>query len=96
MGSMKKKELMIGFITAVFATMAGFYLYVEYASDYSFIDSLKLIVEERLLGNVLVLAAIPNLFVFFIFIKKKQDLRAKGVLLACFLIALLILLLQFF
>ncbi len=95
MGSMKKKELLIGFVIAIFATMAGFYLYVEYALEYSFTESVKLIMEQKLLGNVLVLAAIPNLFVFFIFIKKKQDMRAKGVLLACFLIALLILLLQF-
>lgn len=93
---MKKKELLIGFVVAIFATMGGFYLYVEYASDYSFIDSVKIIVDQKLLGNVLILAAIPNLFVFFIFLKKKQDLRAKGVLLACFLIALLILIAQFF
>ena len=96
MGSVKKKELLIGFVIAIFATMAGFYLYVEYVSDYNFADSLQLIMEQKLLGNVLVLAAIPNLFVFFIFLKKKQDLRAKGLLLACFLIALLILLVQFF
>lgn len=96
MGFMKKKELLIGFMTAVLATIAGFYLYVEYASDYSFRESLNLIKEQKLLGSILVLAAIPNLFVFFIFLKKKQDLRAKGVLLACFIIALLILLSQFF
>lgn len=93
---MKKKELLIGFVIAIFATMGGFYLYVEYVSDYNFSDSLNFIVEQKLLSNVLVLAAIPNLFVFFIFINKKQDMRAKGVLLACLLIALLILLLQFF
>ena len=96
MGSVKKKELLIGFVIGIFATVAGFYLYVEYASDYNFADSLQLILEQKLLGSVLVLAAIPNLFVFFIFLKKKQDLRAKGVLLACFLIALLILIAQFF
>ena len=93
---MKKRELLIGFVIGIFATMAGFYLYVEYVSDTSFTDSVQLIMEQKLLGNVLVLAAIPNLFVFFIFIKKKQDLRAKGVLMACFLIALLILAAQFF
>jgi hypothetical protein len=93
---MKKRELLIGFVIAIIATMAGFYLYVEYASDYSFTDSVRLIMEQKLLGSVLVLAAIPNLFVFFIFIKKKQDLRARGVLMASFLIALLILAAQFF
>jgi heme/copper-type cytochrome/quinol oxidase subunit 4 len=96
MGSIKRKELLIGFSVAILATISGFYLYVEYASSYSFKDSLNLIKEHNLLGNVLVLAAIPNLLVFFIFLKKKQDLRAKGVLMACVIIALLILLSQFF
>jgi hypothetical protein len=41
------------------------------------------------------LSAIPNLFVFFIFLKKKQDYRARGVILACILIALGILVTQF-
>jgi hypothetical protein len=40
------------------------------------------------------LAAVSNLFVFFVFIKKKQDNRAKGVLLATILIALTTLVLK--
>ncbi|MDA9333811.1 hypothetical protein N9Q52_02040 [Polaribacter sp.] len=45
-------------------------------------------------GKVLSLAAVSNLFVFFVFIKKKQDNRAKGVLLATILIALTTLVLK--
>lgn len=52
--------------------------------------------EGGLFGKVLSLAAIPNLFVFFIFIKKKQDNKAKGVLFATILIALATLILKFF
>lgn len=93
---MIKKEIFIGFITAIFATLAGFYIYVEYASNFTFKESLKIINEQDLYGKVLVLAAIPNLFVFFIFLKKKQDLRARGVLMACLLLALLVFASQFF
>jgi hypothetical protein len=51
--------------------------------------------EGGLYGKVLGLAALPNLFVFFVFLRKKQDLRARGVLLACFCVAFAILISQF-
>ncbi len=92
---MLKKEIIIGFIIGLFATISGFYLYVEYVSDYNFMESLKIIDEQNLFGKVIVLAAIPNLFVFFIFLKKKQDLRARGVLMSCLFLALLVFISQF-
>ena len=89
------KEILIGFLIAIVATSFGFYLYVEYISAYSFEETLKIIKEGDLYGKILGLAAVPNLLVFFVFLKKKQDLRAKGVLLATFLIAFIILLMKF-
>lgn len=91
-----KKDIFIGFFIALFATAAGIFLYLEYFSKYSFDRTLEMIGEGDLYGKVLSIAAIPNLFVFFIFIKKKQDSRAKGVLLATILIALTTLILKFF
>ena len=91
-----KKDILIGFIISLFATAAGVFLYLEYFSRYSFDETLKMIGEGDLYGKVLSLAAIPNLFVFFIFIKKKQDNRAKGVLIATILTALTTLILKFF
>ena len=90
-----KKEILIGFVVGVIATVFGFYIYVEFVSAYSFEETLKIINEGNLYGKILGLAAVPNLFVFFIFLKKKQDLRARGVLLACFFIAFLILISKF-
>ena len=95
MGTLKK-NILIGFLISLFATAAGIFFYIEYFSKYSFNDTLIMIGEGDLYGKVLSLAAIPNLFVFFIFIKKKQDSRAKGVLLATILIALTTLILKFF
>jgi Na+-driven multidrug efflux pump len=91
-----KKDILIGILISLFATAAGVFLYLEYFSRYSFDETVKMIGEGDLYGKVLSLAAIPNLFVFFIFIKKKQDNRAKGVLIATILTALSTLILKFF
>ena len=91
-----KKDILIGVLISLFATAAGIFLYLEYFSEYSMDETLRMISQGDLYGKVLSLAAIPNLFVFFIFIKKKQDHRAKGVLLTTILIALTTLILKFF
>jgi len=91
-----KKNILIGVLVSLFATFGGVFLYLEYFSRYEFYETIALIKEGRLYGKVLSLAAIPNLFVFFIYIKKKQDNKAKGVLLATILIAFTTLVLKFF
>ena len=90
-----KKEILIGFLAGIFATLAGIFLYLEYFSRHGFYEAIKLINEGDLYGKVLSLAAIPNLFVFFIFLKKKQDYRARGVLMAVILVAIITLILKF-
>jgi len=90
-----KKEIAIGFLVAIFATAAGIFLYLEYFSRFGFEETIKLIKEGNLQGKILTLAALPNLLVFFIYIRKKQDYRARGVLLATILIALSTLLFKF-
>ncbi|QXP64155.1 hypothetical protein [Polaribacter sp. HaHaR_3_91] len=91
-----KKHILIGVLVSLFATFGGIFLYLEYISKFGFYETIDLIKEGELYGKVLSLAAIPNLFVFFIFIKKKEDNKAKGVLLATILIALTTLVLKFF
>ncbi len=90
-----KKEIAIGFLVAIVATICGFYLYVELFSDLEFTDTISQIKGEGLFGKILGLAAIPNLFVFFVFLKKKQDYRAKGVLMATILTAVVMVILKF-
>ncbi|MDY7395710.1 hypothetical protein UMM65_10685 [Aureibaculum sp. 2210JD6-5] len=90
-----KKEILIGFLVGLFATAMGFYLYVEYALEGTFEESLAVLKENSLYGQVLSIAAIPNLLAFFVFIKKRQDYRARGVLIATLVVAFLILVAQF-
>lgn len=91
-----KKEIIIGFLVALLATSFGCFLYIEFISSYGFFKSLELIRDGNLEGKVLVLGAIANFFVFFVFLKKKQIYRARGVLMETFFIAFLVLLLTLF
>lgn len=86
MGSVTK-ETFIGVLISIAATISGAFIYIEFFSKFDFQETLTVMKEQGLYGKVLTLAAIPNLFVFFVFIKKKQDYRARGVLLATILIA---------
>jgi hypothetical protein len=91
-----RKEILIGVLVALFATFFAVIIYLEYFFKFNFEDTLQMVKERNLYGKVLSLAAIPNLIIFFVFIKKKQDMRAKGVLMATFLIAFTTLILKFF
>jgi len=95
MGTLKN-TILKGILVSLFATFGGIFLYLEYISRFGFYETIDLINEGKLYGKVLSLAAIPNLVVFFIYIKKKQDNSAKGVLLATILIALTTFVLKFF
>lgn len=90
-----KKDILIGILVSLFATAGGCFLYIEYFSKFSFSETLQMIEDGNLYGKILSIAAIPNLFVFFVFIKKKQDNRAKGVLVTTIIIALITLVLKF-
>jgi len=81
------KEVLIGVLLSVAATISGAFVYIEFFSKFEFQETLRVMKEQNLYGKVLTLSAIPNLFVFFVFIKKKQDYRARGVLLATISIA---------
>lgn len=90
-----KKEIIIGFLISLLATASGFFIYLQYISQTDISSTLNKIREGGVLGAVIALAAIPNLFVFFIFLKKNQDYRARGVLIATITIAIFTLILKF-
>ncbi|TCP21899.1 hypothetical protein EV195_11512 [Tenacibaculum skagerrakense] len=91
-----RKEIAIGFFVSLFATFCGMFIYLQYVSRFGFYETIEMIQKNDILGPVITLAALPNLFVFFIFLKKKQDYRAKGVLIATIVTALVTFALKFF
>lgn len=90
------KEILIGLLIGLVANMAGTYLYIYLFSKHSLEATLRGALEEGFLGSIIALGAILNLMVFFIFLKKKQYYRARGVVLATVIAALVILISKFF
>lgn len=89
------KEILIGLVVGIIANLAGIYLYIFFFSDHSLENTLQAAVENDFLGSLIALGAILNLLAFFVYIKKKQNYRARGVLLATLLAALTILVTKF-
>lgn len=88
---MHKKELIIGFIVGIIANALGTFLYILLFSDLSIAETFNAAVQQGHIGSLLALGAILNLVAFFGFLRLRRDQRAKGVLIATLLTALVIL-----
>jgi len=86
-----KKEIIIGFLVGLIANTLGVILYILIFSDMGIIETYKAAVEMERVGSILALGAILNLVAFFLFMRIRRDHRAKGVMIATILTALLIL-----
>jgi hypothetical protein len=91
-----KKEVFIGLIIGLIANVAGSYLYIYLFSDYGLEYTIKSALMQDVFGNIIALGAILNLFVFFVFLKKNQFYRARGVVLATVVAAMVILVTKFY
>jgi heme/copper-type cytochrome/quinol oxidase subunit 4 len=88
---MNKKEILIGFIVGIIANTIGTLLYILLFSDFGIIDTFKAAIAQEHIGSLLALGAILNLVAFFGFLRLKRDYRARGVMMATILTALVIL-----
>jgi hypothetical protein len=85
---MIKKELFIGSLVGLIANAIGLYFAtLIFGNGKDFFTVLSTASSEDILGKLISLGAILNLLAFFVFIKKKQDYRARGVLLITIIIA---------
>ncbi len=86
-----KKEVIIGFLVGIIANTIGTLLYIVLFSDLGIIATFKAAIAQEHIGSLLALGAILNLIAFFGFLKLKRDFRARGVMIATLLTALVIL-----
>ncbi|WP_250433103.1 hypothetical protein [Hanstruepera flava] len=85
-----KKEILIGFLIGLIANAIGLYLAATFLGNGDdFTTVIKAAAAENFLGKLVSLGAVLNLLAFFVFIRKKQDYRARGVLLATVIVAVL-------
>lgn len=92
----RKKEIVIGFLVGIIANTLGTLCYVVLFSDLSIKATFKVALTQGHLGSLLALGAILNLIAFFLFLRINRDLRARGVMIATLLTALMILVYKFF
>jgi len=81
----------IGFAVGLIANTLGVLIYILLFSDMGIIETYQAAVEQGHVGSLLALGAVLNLIAFFGFLKIRRDERARGVLLATVITALVIL-----
>lgn len=83
-----KKDIFIGMIVGLIANGIGLFLAATLLGNGDdFNKVIKAASNEGFLGKLISLGAILNLIAFFVFIKRKQDYRARGVLLITVFVA---------
>jgi uncharacterized BrkB/YihY/UPF0761 family membrane protein len=87
----KYREMAIGFAVGLIANTLGVLIYILLFSDMGIIETYQAAVEQGHVGSLLALGAVLNLIAFFGFLKIRRDERARGVLLATVITALVIL-----
>lgn len=85
---MIKKEIFIGFFIGLVANVIGLLIASLLLGNEDVGSTIRQSLEEGIFGKLVTIGAILNLVTFFMFIKKKQDYRARGVLLATILVAI--------
>ena len=85
-----KKDIFLGIVIGFIATAIGFYFYTQVFNNFSIKFIKNLIIEEGMLSNILAYSVLPNLVAFFVFIKRKEDYKARGVMMATFVVAMVI------
>lgn len=94
---MIKKDIFIGILVGLIANGMGLILVSTlFGHGDDFTTVIKAAANEGFLGKLISLGAILNLIAFFVFIKKRQDYRARGVLLITVFIAIFTLVFKLF
>lgn len=90
---MIRKDVILGFIYGLIANLTGIAIVVLFRMQKHNEDFFYIIneaISNRVLGKFISLGALLNLILFFIFIKKNQDHKARGVLLITLLAAIIV------
>ncbi|WP_431125532.1 hypothetical protein [Flagellimonas flava] len=91
-----RKEVLIGFVVGIIANTFGTLGYILIFSDLGITETFEAAISQGHVGSLLALGAILNLVAFFGFLRLKRDHRARGVMVATLLTALLIMYFKFF
>lgn len=83
-------ELMIGFFITIACNLAGIYFVTEF-SDFGTMEFLKKSIKNESISSVIALGALMDFLAFFVFLKKGQFYRVRGVLMGVLVAAFTVL-----
>ena len=93
---MNKKDVIIGLIVGLVTNVIGLFLAAYFlGKGDNIINVIKTANIQGFLSKLISLGAILNLITFFYFLRKREDSRARGVLIATILIAIITLIIKF-
>ena len=84
------KKISIGFVISILTTVAGSYIYMEFIMKNGFEASWQWMLDTGNQGMILSLGTIPNLLLFFVFLRRKEEYKSRGVMLGVILAALIV------
>jgi hypothetical protein len=91
------KNIGIGFLVAIIGTFLGLLITIQiFGNDDDWLLVLRQSARRGILTKMISLGALPNLAIFFFFLRKKRDNRAQGVLIATLLIFITTMIIKFF
>ena len=85
------KQLIKGLFIGLVAPIVAYVIYVAFYLEGDVIETYKSLVKINKLSHVISLSVLINLLIFFMNLKTNRELEAKGILLATFIYAFIIL-----
>ncbi|WP_299114350.1 hypothetical protein [uncultured Winogradskyella sp.] len=93
---MTRKEIIIGFFVGVIAATFGLIIAIQiFGKSDDWGEVVSQAIRNGTLTKLMSIGALLNLGAFFLFLKKNQDHRAKGVLIATLLIFITTMVIKF-
>jgi hypothetical protein len=89
----QKKDIFIGLFIGLIGAFLGTFLALQIFTKQGFIEGFRIMKNAGMIGKVITLGCVPNLFIFFLLLKKNKDVMARGIVLAMFLLVIITLIL---
>ncbi|WP_333600487.1 hypothetical protein [Flavobacterium sp.] len=79
---MKYRDLLIGLFIGMLTSALGVFVFLKLFTPYNPLTDLPYLKEQGLMGKIVTLGTVLNILLFFVLLKFKKDLMAKGVIAA--------------